>query len=311
MVNTDAQRVRGYRVLARLLEDGAAGVPAEIALVFDATADPQSLRSEYVAAFDLGVPPYASAFLEADRCVGGRVTATLADRMETGATAGPAACHLAVQLEFVARRLEAGHGDEAVAFVRDAVLSWLPAFAVVLREQPVPFWRAVVSQALDLASDHVAGRAAGLAMHSGWMSEGLSTPLRPADVPPPLQDSDRLADVAVWLTTPAAVGTFISDADVVALGRSISIPRGFGSRPERMETLLRSAADYGCVPAATDGLGALLDRRRSALRALGKTHVDPGLLAPWVERLEVGLDVVARLGEASAGSRPAGASSTH
>lgn len=287
MANTDTQRARGYRVLAQLLEDGAAGVDPGIAAVFDATASPEDLRSEYVAAFDLGVPPYASAFLEADRCVGGQVTAMLADRMRTGASTGPAACHLGVQLEYVAHRLEVGDAGEALAFARGAMLSWLPTFAVVLREQPVPFWRAVVSQALDLVADHAG------------TSEAVEGPLVPAAVPKPLHDSAGLADIARWLATPAAVGTFISDADVVALGRSISVPRGFGSRPERIETLLRSAADYDCVSKATEGLGELLERRRTALRSLGETHMHPGLLLPWTERLERGLAVVATLGEAA------------
>lgn len=287
MANTDCQRARGYRVLARLLEDGAAGVEPAVAAVFDATAKPEDLRSEYVAAFDLGVPPFASAFLEADRCVGGQVTANLADRMQTGASTGPAACHLGVQLAYVARRLDAGDAAEARAFVREAILAWLPTFAVVLAEQPVPFWRAVVSQALDLAADH-AGR-----------TEAPREPLLPAEMPAPLRDSAGLGDIATWLATPAAVGTFISDADIVAIGRSISLPRGFGSRPERIETLLRSAADYGCVAKATEGVGELLVRRRAALRALGETHVHSGLLWPWLERLERGLKVLGTLGDAA------------
>ncbi len=287
MANSDAERARGYRVLARLLQEGALGVDAAVAAVFDATTDAEALRSEYVAAFDLSVPPYASAFLEANRCVGGPVTAMLADRMQIGASTGPAACHLGVQLEYVARRLEVGDAQEAGAFVRDGILVWLPAFAVVMAEQPVPFWRAVVSQALDLAADHAGRTAASLQS------------LRPAEVAAPLREAAGLGDIATWLATPAAVGTFISDADIVTIGRAISLPRGFGSRPERIETLLRSAADYGCVAKATQGVGELLERRRRTLRALGKTHVHPGLLSPWLERLERGLEVVATLGQAS------------
>lgn len=288
MANTDSQRARGYRVLARLLEDGAEGVEPAVAAVFDATAKPEELRSEYVAAFDLGVPPYASAFLEADRCVGGHTTASLADRMQTGASTGPAACHLGVQLAYVARRLDAGDAAEARAFVREAILSWLPSFAVVLAEQPVPFWRAVVSQTLDLAADHAGS------------TEVPPQPVRLADVPAPLRDSAGLGDIASWLATPAAVGTFISDADLVTIGRRVSLPRGFGSRPERIETLLRSAADYGCVAKATEGVGELLERRRRMLQALGETHLHPGQLRPWVERLEHALEVLATIGNAAA-----------
>jgi len=290
VATTDAQRGAGYGVLAQLLEHGATGVDPEVARLFDASVDAESLRSEYVAAFDLGVPPYASAFLEADRCVGSAVTSSIADRMGAGANAtGLAACHVASGLGHVSRLLTAGQWGEAKLFVHDVVLAWLPAFSVVLGEQPVPFWSRVVRQALDLAADHAGGEA----------PEQWSMPLTPATVPEPLGDKSGLADIATWLATPAAVGTFISDADVVAIGRSVSLPRGFGSRPQRIETLLRSAVDYGSLPTAVEAIAALLERRRAALVELSKTHVHPGLVAPWLQRIERGLKVTETVSDAA------------
>src|SRR5690606_1202172 len=100
-------------------------------------------------------------------------------------------------------------------FVHDAVLPWLPAFSVVMQDQPVPFWRAVVRQALDLAADHAGSEA----------PEQWSMPLVADELLAPLGERSGLADIANWLATPAAVGTFISDADLVAIGRTLELPR--------------------------------------------------------------------------------------
>ncbi len=286
---TDAARAPGYDALASLLEHGARGVEPDLARLFDPSADPGELRSQYVAAFDLGIPPYASAFLEADRCVGSAVTAAIGDRMGNGAGTELAACHISAQLRHVAGLLVSEQSEAAALFVHDVILAWLPAFSVALQEQAVPFWRAVVRQALDLASDHAGATAPGQ-----W-----SAPLQPAEVAKPLGETSGLADIAQWLATPAAVGTFISDRDVVAIGRVIELPRGFGSRPQRIETLLRSAVDYGALSAATDGIAAVLKRRRGALLELSKTHVHMGIVAPWVQRLDTGLEVIGTLAEAA------------
>ncbi len=283
------QRAAGYGVLAQLLEHGAADIDPALVRVFDASANPEELRSEYVAAFDLGIPPFASAFLEADRCVGGEVTTTVGDRMGTAVPGGLAACHVAAQLGHVSRLLSMGQWGPARLFVHDVVLAWLPAFSVVMDDQPVPFWRAVVRQALDLAAEHGGAQA----------PEQWSMPLIPAEVAAPLGNKSGLADIANWLATPAAVGTLISDPDLVAIGRALDLPRGFGSRPQRIETLLRSAVDYGSVPKAVEGICGVLQRRRDALVELGKTHVHEGLIAPWLTRIDRGLEVAATLSEAA------------
>lgn len=289
MTTTDQQRAAGYHVLAQLLEQGAADVDPELARLFDPQVDPDGLRSEYVAAFDLGIPPFASAFLEADRCVGSRITAAIGDRMGEGGGTGLAACHVAAQLHHVTALLARGQWGQARLFVHDVLLTWLPTFSVVMDEQPVPFWRAVVRQALDLAADHAGAEA----------PEQWSMPLRAAEVPAPLGEKSGLADIANWLATPAAAGTFISDPDLLAIGRTLELPRGFGSRPQRIETMLRSAVDYGLVPQAVEGIRAVLQRRRDAMVELGRTHVHQGLIAPWLARLDTALDVTATLSEAA------------
>ncbi len=288
-MTTDLQRAAGYEVLAQLLEHGAAEVDPELARLFDPASNPDDLRSEFVAAFDLGVPPFASAFLEADRCVGGRVTIAVGDRMGSQVGSELAACHLAAQLGHVSRLLSARAWDPARLFVHDVVLTWLPTLSVVLDDQPVPFWRSVVRRALDLAADH-AGRAAP----TQW-----SAPLQPAEVPPPLGEKAGLAEIATWLSTPAAVGTFVSDHDLVTIGRGMNLPRGFGSRAQRLETMLRSAAGYGAFASLAEALARLLERRKGALQALGASHLPGGLTRPWLERLDRGLEVVETLAQAT------------
>ncbi len=288
-MTTDLQRAAGYEVLAQLLEHGAADVDPELARLFEPTSNPDDLRSEFVAAFDLGVPPFASAFLEADRCVGGRVTTAVGDRMGAQVGTELAACHLAAQMGHASRLLSARAWEPARLFVHDVVLTWLPALSVALEEQPVPFWRAVVRRALDLAADH-AGRGAP----TQW-----SAPLQPAEVPPPLGEKAGLADISAWLSTPAAVGTFVSDHDLVTIGRDMDLPRGFGSRAQRLETMLRSAAGYGAFAALAEAFVRVLERRKGALKALLESHLHHGLVGPWLERLDRGLGVVETLAKAT------------
>ena len=95
-------RARGYHLLSRILLEGAREVPpAAMSLVIPEGTDPEVLQTEYVAAFDLGVPPYASTFLEKDGLVGGAVTRNVADAIHaygkgpvsTGRRGGPPGRH--------------------------------------------------------------------------------------------------------------------------------------------------------------------------------------------------------------------------
>lgn len=273
-------RARGYHLLAHMLLEGAREVPAAVMLlVLPAQTDPEELQTEYVAAFDLGVPPYASTFLEEDGQVGRSVTRAVADAIHSRGK-GPistdvGADHLGVMLGHLASLCRVGLESEASRFARDYLLTWLPCLVASLEALEVPLWSGVVRMALDLVSEHAGEERSG------------RPPVRlPVATDHPLTD-DRsgLKDVATFLARAASCGMFVTEADCARIGRTLDLPRGFGHRRARIETMLRSAAEYGALVDLCDMMAELADHRRSYLEALAGGRFDRGLLHPWTEKL--------------------------
>ncbi len=134
MKTTDKQiaRARGYALLAELLIRGPAWADASaLAMIADDPPGAEELAAQFVAAFDLGVPPYASVLLERDGCVGGEVTRRVLDAMAidgySPVSDAVAACHLGVLLAHAARLCRAGRDARATEVLHLHVLGWLPA----------------------------------------------------------------------------------------------------------------------------------------------------------------------------------------
>jgi hypothetical protein len=90
-----------------------------------------------------------------------------------------------------------------------------------------------------------------------------------------------LRAIAAHLASPARCGAFVTDADLVALGRPLHLPRGFGHRRARIETLLRAAAQYGVVPQLCAQARALFADKRNKMEALDMR----AFISPWVDKL--------------------------
>lgn len=277
-------RARGYALLGRLLLAGMRGGElASLASIpgladgVDGSADPDRIAAEFVTAFDLGVPPYASAFLEESGHVGGAVTRAVEDDIRASGlqpwTDEVAADHLGVLLghlgALIGRRAEA----QAQRFASRWILPWLPSFLVALESIDAPFWRNVVRLSLDLLADQVS-------------SDAQRPPRRL-----PVAD-DLLADakcdlraIAAYLASPARCGAFVTDADLLHLGRTLQLPRGFGHRRARIETQLRSAAEYEMLPSWCESLATALETKQHRLESVARPHLDPAHLAPWLDAL--------------------------
>lgn len=303
-------RARGYAVLSRLLLDGAHGVDPSLAKVFvEGPVDDAELRSQYVAAFDLGVPPYASALLESTGRVGGAVTRVISDAM---AEQGPppqseqlAADHLGVLFAHLARQCRAGRETEAARFAASYVLSWLPAYLTALERLSVPFWIAVTRVALDVVSDHVRLLAgAGDAAELGSAELGSAELGSAAGEAILANRGTGLRDVAEYLASAGRSGLFMSDAECSLVARPLDLPRGFGSRRQRLETLLRSAAEYDVLPALCQSLGTMVAGREERLRELAEGRFDPSHLEGWMRKLAATQQTLEELGSAAAGATP-------
>jgi TorA maturation chaperone TorD len=263
---------RGYALLGRLLVQGAsadelatlAAIPG-LGDALDPTTDPDEVATQYVTAFDLGVPPYGSAFVDPSGHVGGPVTRAVGDDIAAAGlqpwTDEVAADHLGVLLGHLAAVVAVSESD-ARRFATQHVMSWLPAFVVALDSIDAPFWRDVVRFALELVAIQVA---------DDRPSSPLGLPVSPDWLTAP--DCD-LRTIASYLSSPTRCGAFLTDADLLRIGRALDLPRGFGPRRTRIETLLRSAAEYDLVPRACEHLAATFERYQHRFEELGVEYTD-------------------------------------
>ena len=293
-------RARGYHLLSRLLLDGGREVPvAAIGVVTAPGTDPEVLQTEYVAAFDLGVPPYASTFLEDDGLVGGAVTRRTADAIHSHGS-GPvstdvAADHLGVMLAHLASLCRVGVESEAARFANEHLLTWLPCLVASLESLEVPVWSGIVQMALDLVSDHAG---------SGTSRRRVALPF--AAEHPLHDDRSGLKDVATFLARAASCGMFVTEADCAKIGRRLDLPRGFGHRRARIETMLRSAAEYGALPALCDMMTELAEHRSAHLQTLAGGRFDPALVRPWTDKLGTTRSMLETLRHGAVAARASG-----
>jgi nitrate reductase assembly molybdenum cofactor insertion protein NarJ len=252
---------------------------AMAAIVADDAGDAESIAAQYVAAFDLGVPPTASAFLEPDGRVGGSVTTAIADAIARDglvpATDEVGACHLGVVLHHAARLCAGGRDRAATAFLRAHALTWVPALDGAVAALGVPPWAAVVRTALEAIVDHVGAREPNRAVSPAPVEAGH----------PLLDPASGLRDVAAWLACPARCGLFLTDAECSRIGRALDLPRGFSHRCARIETLLRSAAQYATMDRLCDALDGVAGRRLDHLAALAEDRFVAAALSPWTTKL--------------------------
>ena len=281
---------RGYALLGRMLLGHMS--TAELA---DAVALPglcpaeDDVEASYVTAFDLGVPPYASVFLDPRGHAGGAVTQRVEAAIR-GAGLQPttdevAADHLGVMLVHLGTLTSLGRREEAADFAARHLLGWLPALLVALDGVDAPFWRSAVELALAIVLDEC--------------------PMAPRSVDAlvdnPLDDpSSGLREIAAWLATPSRSGLWLGRNDLAAVSRATDLPAGFGTRRDRIETLLRSAAEYDAVPRLCDALDNLVLERTARLQGLG---LPAPVLACWTTRLATTRSLLRTLGAKAGSSR--------
>lgn len=224
--------------------------------------------------------PLASAFLADDGCAGGEVTADAhAALREAGVPWDPtaeSADHLAVLLDALAflsgAEAEALRDENlasagaarhhAAGLIQSQVLTWWAPFAHALHEEGERFFSTLIDMVQALLLDH--------------LDEELPDPPRPARPEPPslsarLDDpSVGLREIAEHLVQPARSGVFLSRGALRRLARGVGVPFGFGTRANRLETLLRASAEAEHWPRAIELLEARLEAAaRAASEAPG------------------------------------------
>ena len=290
-MSIDRATSRGYAVFSRVLLQP---LDAETVSLFgDNEAVLDDLAAQQHAIFSLLVPPYAGFFLDEQGLVGGAEASALATLYRESGFLAPmpnaSADHLGVifgALSFLTAR-----GDESaiLRLMDEHLLRWFPAFVAAAWRHTDGFWRDVVSLMRELVFDH--RRRLGPAR----------TAFSPLPEPPPLLDNERtgLRDIARYLCTPVAAGSCITRRDIDEIARALDLPRGFGSRSNMLESLLRGAAEYDRFPEAARTISALLAQHAGELTELCELGelcelCELGELAdPWRQRIAFTREVLA------------------
>lgn len=269
-----------------------------------------ALAAEHQALFGHEVFPFAGVFLGSLGLVGeGAATGLVrAAHAAVGVACGtePNPDHLGTALQLLgvlvdAEREARAHRDADDVrtleqwqrrVLDEALLPWMPALWVAIAGQPASVWTRAVELAVGL-----------LAQHRSELG-GLPLMTMPSDAGAPAEavlDDPRagLAAVAHALVTPARSGVYLARRDLEALARRSDLPRGFGSRRNVLERLLRVAAEYRTLPRLLDELRQLLQARDDAYAGL---EGEPGLapyVPSWRRRIAGSLRLVERLHEAA------------
>lgn len=292
-------RSRLYALAGRLFRSGLTAdlLPALAALPGMAERLPARYERDEAAAahyrlFGMEIPPHESLFLDPSGLLGGpRAEAVAAFHARIGfqpAATAPGPDTLSEELgalafltgaeadawedgqESTARRMAALQRE----LLTGHLLPWLFPLALAVEDEEPAFFGPLAGMVVILSSEQMIdadGEAAG--------DRAFVLP------EPPQLDADPaggLAEIAAYLTTPPLCGIFLSRAAIGRVARGLRLPRGFGSKAQTLETLLRSAAQYDQFLAATAALHALFDgwHRRYARAIETHPHLKP-FIRPW------------------------------
>lgn len=291
-------RAEGYELLGELLLYGARPdllARAQLAEPFASrllgVADDE-VAAEHHRLFEREVFPYASVFLAPGSITGGAVAELArAAALETGvarATLDVSDDHLGALLVLLSRlgraELDAeASGDPgravqcrvwAARVLADGVLSWVSVLRAALTREPDSLWTDVVVLAHELARAHTLE-----------LGDVAGAPVLPE--PPAVLDDEktRLRDLARFALTSCWAGVFLSGGAVAGVARGADLPTGFGSREQRLDGLLRSAADYGDPPAVLGALADAVARAAGDLRELSE-DVDDATVRAFAARAD-------------------------
>lgn len=158
------------------------------------------------------------------------------------------------------------------SFLQMHLLRWLPALNEAVRNQGHPFYHAVANLAGDLVMSHALVLSLP-APPDNWLPQ-----------PPQLLKDDKtgVKEIARFLTTPSLSGFYLSRKTCEDLARDLNLPRGFGSRQQLVENLVRAAAQYE----AGDRLLAALAALAAGWAQMFQSRTPSGLRAyvePWQE----------------------------
>ncbi len=306
-------RSRTYALLSRLyrhsLDDEAMAYVRAIPRLADSVAleaDLDELAAAYQDLFGFNVFPYQTLFLDPGGQLGGpekaRVQQDLA-AVRYRSDPENADDHVAEELAFLAflcgaeadaRRdgLDATAQQmttQQAAFLADHLLRWIAPFVAAVQRTGVPFYRELAALTLEFVANHA----------SELRAKATPVPLAPTALALEDDATDLRAIVDHLLQTPAS-GIYLARADLMRLGRTFNLPRGFGDRRQLFLNLLRTAATYDAFPTLVNALADDTNDfdRRYATMAASHPTLTPWI-TPWREQAQATEELLRRLARLS------------
>lgn len=293
-----AQR-RAYALLGTLLLDGVNEARLETVRALPGlgpVVDPEQSLDELAVAhhelFGRQVPPLAGAFVDAEGLVGAGPMAAAVRKAHTLVGREPdqsaSLDHVGQGLLALTRLVDAQldateHGatkdrDRLVHAQRhlldEALLPWMPPLWAAVSQQPTSLWTAAVELVVGLLAAH--------RERVGGPPIAGPRPEPPDDLAALLDDrSTGLRSIARALATPARVGLWLAHREIDGLATACELPGGFGSRVDRLDKLLRAAAEYERLGALCEHLNGVVDAHVSALDGPEHLPAFARVAAPW------------------------------
>ncbi len=203
-------------------------------------------------------------------------------------------------------------GRLSAQFIQDYLLVAFPIFVRTVARVGDPFYESLLESTWTVLLDHVEGFSdtedvtnhsvdslgvvngddaidirSYLVGASGSIAEGAPAP---DDGPLDLDlhaPKSSIHDIVDYLTSCKRSGLFISQSDITRLGRTYSLPRGFGTRSITLANLIRTAASLDSLSDLVDSLTTLVGEERIALNQISQDcpSAVKESIAYFVERL--------------------------
>ncbi len=257
----------------------------ELASTIPYPFEPDEAAASHHQLFTFNLYPYASIFLTSNRLLGGEITNEIeAIYWQAGFTADPniEPDHLGQTFMFLAhlsQKETAAHSLgqprkgiklQQLQFLETHLLPWIIPCIIAIKQQDNRLYNELAQLVLPLVANHYDSlQMSGIVPNSIPLTTLTPNP----DNEVALKDGRTgLRDIARYLITPNQSGLYLGRSDINQLARSVSLPHGFGSREQQLQTLLESAGQYDTTTSLLKALQSLVARWAKGYEEVVQTY---------------------------------------
>ncbi|MDX2470511.1 MAG: molecular chaperone TorD family protein [SAR324 cluster bacterium] len=237
--------------------------------------------ADHYQALGLEVSPYASVYFDELGQMGGDAFEHVNDAYRAGHWYPKGTPdHIATEISYLIVLLKEGRKAEAGQFLSSQVLTWLPIFAIALKQTENFFFSHLANHLLDV-------------------SQKLYKELNPGLFPPELPKLEQeilenpetgLKDIAKYLLTPGLCGFYLTQFRLKKLANQLEVPFGFGTRSQILPSLIFSSIDYSKAIPLLSGLQEVTKEWSDELKAIKLPSCQT-----WLDQVEITRGLLAKM----------------